>query len=295
MSQIYTIQNEYLSVSASAQGAELMSIKGKSGTEFLWQGDPVYWTDRSPVLFPYVGRLTEGRYMLDGNCYPMQIHGIALYLPFSLVQQNACSMCFELRSDASTKENYPREFVFRIHYRLEGSALWVDYEVENRDAKPLYFGLGGHPGFQVPLEDGKAFEDYRLRFSEACAPTRVGFSASCLRDGSNSPYPLEDSYILPLKHTLFDEDAIVLSNMAREVTLETADGGPAVTVSFPQMPYLGIWHMPKTDAPYVCIEPWCSLPAWQDRVPVLEEQKDLLCLQPGEQYTNSWTIRLHNP
>ena len=29
----------------------------------------------------------------------------------------------------------------------------------------MYFGLGGHPGFNVPLEAGLSFEDYCLEFS----------------------------------------------------------------------------------------------------------------------------------
>ena len=28
----------------------------------------------------------------------------------------------------------------------------------------MYFGVGGHPGFAVPLEKGLAFEDYCLQF-----------------------------------------------------------------------------------------------------------------------------------
>ena len=80
--------------------------------------------------------------------------------------------------------------------------------------------------------------------------------------------------------------------MAREVTIEAADG-PSVTVRFPGMPYLGIWHMPHTDAPYVCIEPWCSLPSTQDKIAVFEEQPDLIKLEAGKTYENLWEIELN--
>ena len=56
------------------------------------------------------------------------------------------------------------------------------------------------------------------------------------------------------------------------------------------MPYLGLWHMPGTDAPYICIEPWVSLPSEQDKVTVFEEQPDLITLEPGGQYENCWSI-----
>ena len=50
--------------------------------------------------------------------------------------------------------------------------------------------------------------------------------------------------------------------------------------------------MPKTDAPYVCLEPWCSLPSKQDEIAVLEEQADLLRLPVGETYRNRWQITI---
>ena len=65
-----------------------------------------------------------------------------------------------------------------------------------------------------------------------------------------------------------------------------------VTVSYPQMPYLGLWHRPKSDAPYVCIEPWCSLPSGTE-VTVFEQKQDLLSLAPGHLYRNHWSIRIH--
>ena len=98
--------------------------------------------------------------------------------------------------------------------------------------------------------------------------------------------------VLPLAHSLFDDDAIVLRDMAREVTLEAPGGARSVTVSFPDMPYLGIWHWPKTDAPYVCIEPWRSLPAHRGETAVLERQADLVHLAPGETYVNRWEIAI---
>ena len=57
--------------------------------------------------------------------------------------------------------------------------------------------------------------------------------------------------------------------------------------------YLDIWHWPKTDAPYVCIEPWRSLPARRGEIAVLEEQENLVCLECGKCYTNRWQIAIH--
>ena len=105
---------------------------------------------------------------------------------------------------------------------------------------------------------------------------------------------LEEGRILRLKHELFDDDAVVLKNMASEVTLKSHKTKSTVTVSYPNMPYLGLWHMPKTDAPYLCIEPWTSLSARKGVVEDLSCQSDLIRLAPGDEYKNKWRICIHD-
>ena len=288
----HTITNQLLTVSVSEHGAELQSIKGADGTEHLWQGDPAYWPDRALNLFPYVARLTDGKYYLDGQLYRMDIHGFAPYLDFDLKEQSLTRLVFELASSEKTLAAYPRAFAFRVIYELQGNSLSITYEVENRDERTMYFGLGGHPGFQVPLEGGKRFEDYRLRFEAPCRPRRIGFTEDCFLDGTDRAFPLEQDQFLPLSHSLFDDDAIVLKNAGHRVTLEAAGDARSVTVEFPGMEYLGLWHMPKTDAPYVCIEPWCSLPSSKGKIAAFEEQTDLISLHPNKIYRNTWSIKI---
>lgn len=289
---LLTIENERLRVSVQALGAQLWSIEDRDGVQYLWQGDAKYWADRALTIFPYVARLWQERYMLDGQMHEMPIHGFAPGSEFVLAEKTGQRMVLELRESERTLAQYPRRFVFRVIYALEGDVLAVTYEVRNADERAMYFGLGGHPGFNVPLEEGLRFEDYRLRFASPCAPVRVGFSQDCFVTGEDAPFALEDGCLLKLRHNLFDDDAIVLRDMAREVTLEAPRGRRSITVSFPDMPYLGVWHWPKTDAPYVCIEPWSSLPARRGGVTELEKQADLIRLEPGQTYTNRWTIRI---
>ena len=62
---IYTLENDSLKVQVNSHGGELWSIQTKDGAEYLWQGDETYWKDRALNLFPYIARLTEGKYTLD--------------------------------------------------------------------------------------------------------------------------------------------------------------------------------------------------------------------------------------
>ena len=93
-------------------------------------------------------------------------------------------------------------------------------------------------------------------------------------------------------HNIFDEDAIVLEETSGQVLLHSLKGKKGVRVDYPDMPYIGFWHMPCTDAPYVCIEPWCSLPSRQGITEDLEKQENLLSLESGKERQVSWTMEI---
>ena len=48
---LYTIRNEALMAQVSSSGAQLMSLEGKNHTQYLWRGNPRYWSDRSLTIF----------------------------------------------------------------------------------------------------------------------------------------------------------------------------------------------------------------------------------------------------
>ena len=288
---LITITNDTLSLTVDTLGAQMMNLQ-RRGTEYLWQGDPKYWGDRAPILFPFIARLTNDSYKFQGKTYPMTIHGFANSSEFSVAEQSRDHLVLELCSNEQTRIHYPIDFVFRVIFRLEGDTLHTTYHVENKSDVTMPFGIGGHPGFKVPVGESESFEDYYLEFALPCQPDRVGFTPAVYLSGHDEAYPLTDGTRIDLKHDLFDEDAIILKNMAREVSLRSRTSKHSVTVSYPQMPYLGIWHWPHTDAPYVCIEPWSSLPSRQDVVEEFTCKSDMVQLFPGHTYDNTWTITL---
>ena len=286
-----TIENGTLSLTVDTLGAQMMNLKC-GGREYLWQGDPKYWGDRAPILFPFIARLTNDSYKFHGKTYPMSIHGFAAASEFSVAEQTGDKLVLELSGSDETRAQYPVDFLLRVVFRLEGNTLRTTYHVENHSGFTMPFGIGGHPGFRVPVEEGERFEDYYLEFSQPCQPDRVGFTPALYLSGHDRPYPLEAGRRISLRHDLFDEDAIILKNMDREIALCSGTSLRRVTVSYPGMPYLGIWHWPHTDAPYVCIEPWSSLPSRQDVVEELTCKSDLVQLPGGGTYDNTWTITL---
>ncbi len=286
---ILSIQNDCLHVCVDTLGAQLRSIRGLSGTEYLWQGDPAIWKDQAPVLFPVIGRLEGKQYALNGQVYDMGIHGFAKLSEFSVISHADSALTLALQESQETLAAYPFAFTFEITYRLEGSTLAIENRIHNRSEGVMPFALGGHPGFRVPWGDG-SFEDYYLEFSQRCQPDRIGFTSdSILVNGQTQRYPLQDDRLLSLHHNLFDGDAIILQNIDRVISLKSPNGG-AITVAYPDMPYLGIWHMPKMAAPYVCIEPWSSLPGRCHVTEAIGCRSDFVQLSPGQLYQNTWTI-----
>lgn len=285
------IHNDHLTLTVQEHGAEMQSLTC-SGREYLWNGDTQYWSDRAPILFPFVARLTEDSYLLEGRRYPMHIHGFAASCDFTAAEHTDRAVTLQLTDSEETRRQYPFAFAFSVGYALEKTTVSVTYRVENRSERTMPFGLGGHPGFRVPFAEGTDFSDYELKFATPCLPDRVGFTENLYLSGIDRSYPLENGDTLHLRHDLFDADAIILKNMARSVSLRCRKTSDCITVTYPQMPYLGLWHMPRTDAPYVCIEPWVSLPSRQDVVEELTCKSDLVQLSPGGVYENTWTIAI---
>lgn len=286
------IKNEFLEVVISSFGAEIMSIKSNDGIEYLWQGNPSIWDGRSPVLFPYIGRLTNGKYKIDDKEYSMQIHGLAKYYEHEIKEKTDDLVVYEFKSNEETKKQYPRDFVFRVTYKLIKNHIDVGYEVKNIGSKNMYFGVGGHPGFNVPLVEEKKFEDYYLVFENAKNIQKVCFSDACFPTGKYEDFELDDMNRLHLNHNLFDHDAIVLRNTGEKVALICDSDKHKVIIKYDGIKYLGIWHKPKVEAQYVCIEPWCTLPSRDGVVENLETQPDLLVLLPDNIYNTKWSIEV---
>lgn len=288
---LIALENEFLKLTVDTVGTQMMSLSD-GDTEYLWQGNPTYWPDRAPTLFPFIGRLTNNSYRFRGKTYPMSIHGFAAQSEFSPVEQGSDYVVLSYASNIASLIFYPFDFALDITYRLAKTTVEITYTVRNYGRDTMPFGIGGHPGFRVPFEEGERFEDFYLEFTVPCQPDRVGFTPAVYLSGHDEAYPLEEGKIIRLRHDLFDEDAVILKNMCREITLRSETNSHFVKVAYPQMPYLGIWHWPQTDAPYVCIEPWSSLPARQDVVEEFSCKSDLIHLLPGKTYENTWTITI---
>ena len=289
----YQIKNECLTVTISSRGAELQSIIGSDKTEYLWQGDEAIWKDKAFNIFPYIARLYQGTYQYEGQEYKLPIHGFLKDSELTVAAQTEESITFNLTDGEETKAVYPFEFSLDITYTLQKNKIEIIMSVANQGEQTMYFGIGGHPGFIVPIAGVGQFDDYYLEFATKETPYKIGVDGeSLLQNGNDEKFDLVNQTKLPLSHETFNDDAIILHGMSKEVTLKSDANEKTVTVSYPDMNFLGIWQKPHTTAEYVCIEPWTSLQARMNQIEDISKQTNMISLKSNQRYDNKWSITI---
>ena len=284
------LENEALKVTINSFGAELASIRGKAtDTEYLWNADAKFWKRTAPVLFPFVGSLKNKEYHYEGKTYSMGQHGFARDMEFAVDVQTATEAWFSLQSNEETKAKFPLEFILKIGYELEGKDLKVIWQVENPDTKTLYFSIGGHPAFMCPVDGKGKQSEYYFKFDTDKDLTYglVADDGQGLMGQQKDVLPVKNGYAQITEH-LFDRDALIVEDrQASAVSLCTPDKKPYVTLSF-DAPLFGLWSPAGKGAPFICIEPWHSLPG-EENGPIDWEQRPCAAiLKKGE----SWSTTL---
>lgn len=119
------IGNQDLTVDVSSLGAEMQALRTSDGGSWLWTGDAAFWTGRSPILFPIVGKAPDDKIAIDGTAYPMAQHGFARRSEFTLAASTATMCRFELAASDATLAVYPFNFLMAVEHAVEGRALTV--------------------------------------------------------------------------------------------------------------------------------------------------------------------------
>lgn len=251
MPAITRISNPHLTVDVSSLGAEMQAITTPDGKAWLWNGDAALWNGRSPILFPMVGKASDDKITVEGRAYTMGQHGFARRSEFRLTASSEIMCCYELAASEVTRAVYPFDFRLALTHALDGRKLTLSAEVENRDSRPMPFGLGFHPAFPWPLPDaaGKA---HTVTLDNGAEPALVRLEGGLVTSERHaSPFTAGR---LTLDRSMFDADAMIFPEGAGTGLTYAAEGGPALKFSFDNLPNLALWQKPG--APFICIEPW---------------------------------------
>jgi galactose mutarotase-like enzyme len=242
------------------------------------------------VLFPIVGGLKNGLYQYKGNTYQLGRHGFARERDFSVAAQSANSITFTLESDTETLAVYPFAFRFSVVYTLEETTLHVGYLVENTGEESMYFSIGAHPAFAVPLISGTIYADYYLAFEQKETAGKWPLSGDGLIE-ANAVSMLENTDKLPLSKELFYGDALVFKHLkSNNISILTDKSKHGLTVHFEGFPYMGIWSAKNAD--FVCIEPWCGIADSVNASGNLTEKEGINLLLPNDQFMRNWNVKV---
>ena len=287
-----TLENEHIKVKVRRKGAELYSVLSKeTALEYMWNGDPAFWAKTSPILFPIVGTLKNDTYLYNGRSYSLTRHGFARDATFEIFDQKEDGVIFSLSSSSLTREKYPFEFELQVEYKLVENLLEVTYHVKNDGGDKMYFSIGGHPAFKVPLTSNATYEDHYLQFNIVEDAERWPISA----EGLIKEEPIsviKNSSTLRLTRALFNEDALVFKNLKSDkISINSEVHSHGLDFYFEGFPYLGIWAAKNAD--FVCIEPWCGIADAVTHDQQLQTKEGIVSLLPKERWSRTWKVKFY--
>ncbi len=285
---IHTLQNDALKITVADRGAELKSITEISdGTEYLFDSDPKWWKYSSPVLFPIVGKLVDGKYRAEGKEYDLPGHGFARTSDFECIREAADEVVFALQWSEETLKVYPYKFRLEIAYVLKENTVELLWTVKNLDDKKIYFSIGAHPALKCPIVDGEKFEDCYLKFDRAENSERI----MLLPSGplSHDRVACLNGKELDLNYELFKDDALVFDDLkSDEVSICSRKSKKSVTVRAKGFPFWGIWT--KEGAPFLCIEPWLGHADFADFKGDISEKDGIISLPVEESFDAGYSF-----
>jgi galactose mutarotase-like enzyme len=287
------LKNDSFSASIFEKGAELASLAA-GGRQYVWQGDPAWWSGRAPVLFPVVGTLKDGAYTHDGKRYTLPGHGFARLNDFAVTRREETSADFKLVSNTRTRESYPFDFALTVSFRLKSDGLAVMYKVENAGSARMLFSLGSHPGFNLPFAGG-TMDDYYVQFNKPEKDERFFIiPKGGLIDPAHTEKVFGAGNTIRLSKTIFERGALVFKHpKSTSFSLRNDLDSHSLTVFTEGAPYLGLWA--AAGAPYVCIEPWHGVNDSTDASGVLSEKEGILPLEPGKAFETGYRILISQP
>jgi galactose mutarotase-like enzyme len=278
------IQNSGFLATINSKGAELISMQSKTtNREYIWDGNPDFWGKHSPVLFPIVGTLKDNFYVHENMKYELSRHGFARDLDFEIVQKSENKVNFSLKASEFTKTKFPFDFELQISYTLDYSELKIVYTIINHGNHKMPYSIGAHPAFALP----ENFENYTLEFEK-----QENLDCFVLEnDLIASSYPiLLNEKKMPLAYSIFEKDALIFKKIDSKKITILENNLPLISIKFDDFKNLGIWT--KTDAKFICIEPWLGYSDTTTASGSIFEKEGILILESKQNDSFEFSIEI---
>lgn len=278
------LENKHLKLSIDELGAQWKSlIDKKDDNELLWQGSSDSWGRTAPLLFPIVGRLKENSYVFHGEVYSLNQHGFLRDNHLRVIHQSKTEVIFEFESDESTKEVYPFDFKLRITMALKDNKVKTKIVVLNESNYPMYFSLGGHPGFNVDMSQSNGlFLNTRKK--------------KVKQYHFEGPYVTQESVLSARDFKVNEMDlvnTVALDNVkSATLTLENK----MIKVSMKPTQLMAFWSPINNESQSVenllCIEPWWGIGDYHDSSNLLKDKEGIIKLNTQESKAFEFSVSI---
>lgn len=284
---MHRLENNDFTVLIDERGAELVSFRSKrDDTEYIWQADPAIWKRHAPLLFPVIGRLKNGQYTAGGKAYTIPQHGFGRDLVWMLHRVSDTCAVYTLTQNEQTKAMYPWDFTCTVRYTLDGATLIKEHTTRNDSDTEMYYELGGHDGYALCLGAGERLTDHYVAFEGVDTLHPILADENVMLSQAHGALPLTDGRLYLTRET-FRHDALILDDLpVRRVTVGCVKSSRRVTMDFADFPYFALWSVYKDfDVPFICLEPWSTLPDGGYLDHAIERKVGVRRLAPGGQET----------
>jgi galactose mutarotase-like enzyme len=233
--------------------------------------------------------LAGGQYRSGDHVYALSRHGFARNRRFTVAEVGPTDVTFRLSADAQTLAVYPFQFELDVNFSIQDASLAVTSWIRNLGSDDMPASLGYHPAFAWPLPYGENRAAHFLEF-EAAEPAPIRhLDGNGLLTAEHLATPVENRR-LSLKDELFTSDALIFDQIVSRTVTYGSDVGPRIAVSFPGVPYLGVWSKPG--AQFICIEPWQGVTDPEGFNGELKDKPGTVLVPPGRAVAVGMTITL---
>ena len=272
------LQNEFIRVELMNQGAQIRHFVQKStGKDWIWSGDPNFWPQHNPILFPMVGSTFDGKIRWENHTTQMGNHGFTRYADFTCNKIESDHIQCTFVASAETLTQYPYEFELKVDYRLKGHALAIVYTIVNHSDRLMPFNFGLHPAFQTHYNGLDGPIDIRFSHPEPQMDASI--------------VDAQDPYVIHLSDAFFERFPTYILEAPKSNYVELVEKDGCLRVYTSGYRWLAFWKKPQ--ARFICIEPWHSHDDFEEKTQLFKDREGTLWLLPHHHFVSSICYEIH--
>ncbi len=145
----------------------------------------------------------------------------------------------------------------------------------------MYFSLGAHPAFNIPVGNGVEFSDYYLEFEKEETGEVKTFNGTLI--SSQKRVKAFEGKRLNLDINTFANDALIIENPNSSVVyLKNSKNNKGIKFEYKGFKYIAFWNKPGAE--YICLEPWNGISDFDNASGNLKEKIGIEKIEKAEVY-----------